>query len=157
MTPEVLQGLLGSIGDGVILTDQDERITFINPAAMRILGCEGENVRGMECMDVCRFIRIGSNRPYKDPLKKAMEGRSSVGLSRNVGIYRGSEPVYLSATCSPIVHIDGRVPGCSVILRDVSRMRRLYALRFHGGESRSLRARQRCGHQRHERVGRRNP
>lgn len=125
VTPEVLQGLLGSIGDGVILTDQDERITFINPAAMRILGCEGENVRGMECMDVCRFIRIGSNRPYKDPLKKAMEGRSSVGLSRNVGIYRGSEPVYLSATCSPIVHIDGRVTGCSVILRDVSRMRRL--------------------------------
>lgn len=125
VTPEVLQGLLGSIGDGVILTDQDERITFINPAAMRILGCEGENVRGMECMDVCRFIRIGSNRPYKDPLKKAMEGRSSVGLSRNVGIYRGNEPVYLSATCSPIVHIDGRVTGCSVILRDVSRMRRL--------------------------------
>ena len=125
MTPEILQGLLGSIGDGVILTDREERVTFLNPAAARILGCEGEDVRGMPCMAVCPFVKIDSGRLYKDPLKKAMEGRASVGLSRDVGIYRKREPVYLSATCSPIVHPDGSVYGCSVILRDVSRMRRL--------------------------------
>ena len=125
LTPEVLQGLLGSIGDGVILTDREERITFLNPAAARILGCEGEEVRGMHCLAVCPFVKLGTGRLYKDPLKKAMDGRSSVGLSRDIGIYRDGAPVYLSATCSPIVHPDGSVYGCSVILRDVTRMRRL--------------------------------
>ena len=125
LTPEVLQCLLGNIGDGIILTDRDERVTFLNPAAARILGCEGEDVRGMHCMAVCPFVKLDTGRLYKDPLKKAMEGRSSVGLSRDIGIYRGGEPVFLSATCSPIVHPDGSVYGCSVILRDVTRMRRL--------------------------------
>ena len=122
---EVLQGLLGSIGDGVILTDREERITYINPAAQHILGCEGQDVRGLLCMEVCPFVRLSTGRPYHDPLRQAMTGRASVGLSRNIGIYRAGRPVYLSATCSPIVHIDGRVTGCSVILRDVTRMRRL--------------------------------
>ena len=36
---KLLQGMLEGVGDGVVLTDIHEQITFINKAAVRILGC----------------------------------------------------------------------------------------------------------------------
>ena len=38
----VAQGLLQNIGDGILLTDREEEIQFMNPAAEKILGVTGE-------------------------------------------------------------------------------------------------------------------
>ena len=52
-----------------------------------------------------------------------MERGLAVGLHRDAGIVRpDGRMVYLSATCSPSVDNHGTVGGCSVILRDITRI-----------------------------------
>lgn len=124
---DVLHGLLGSLGDGLILTDLDERVTYINKTAKRILGCERMDVIGREFAEVCPLVNLKTCFPFASPLRTAIREQRSVGLARNIGIFQGEqrEPVYLSATCSPLQFEDQSVIGCTVILRDITHLRRL--------------------------------
>jgi PAS domain-containing protein len=36
---KLLQGMLEGMSDGIVLTDSQEQVTFINQSAVRILGC----------------------------------------------------------------------------------------------------------------------
>ena len=122
---QVLQGLLGDVGDGVILTDTEEHIRYMNEAAARILGCQVETAVGRRFPSVCQLVNVKTGRVFHDPLEQAMRKRRAVGLARNIGIRRGPQQIYLSATCSPMLNPTGEVIGCSIILRDITHMRQL--------------------------------
>lgn len=121
----VLRGLLGNLGDGLILTDLDEHVTYINKMAKRILGCEEKQVIGCAFRELCPLVNLKTGRSFDGPLKVALAEKRSVGLARNIGIFRGEqqEPIFLSATCSPLHLDEGEIVGCAVILRNVTHLR----------------------------------
>ena len=127
--PEILQGLLGVIGDGFILTDTQENILYINHAAGRVLDYVERPGRMVTFSEVCPLVDVTNGHKYLNPLRLAITEKRSVGLARNIGVLGANGPVYLSATCSPIISPtgNGQVLGGSVILRDVTRMRELEA------------------------------
>ena len=57
------QGILSSIGEGVIDVDDDGRVTFANPAAGVILGAESETLLGT---DICDITCAGVSRTERD-------------------------------------------------------------------------------------------
>ena len=124
---EVLQGLLDGLGDGVILTDTNERVIYINREAVRILDCKDKMSGAVRFSDICPLQFLHTGVPFGSPLQKAAELKHPVGLAKDVGILRGplQEFVYLSATCSPMEHEDGGIAGFTVILRDVTHMRHM--------------------------------
>ncbi len=125
LQPEVLQGLLGGIGDGVILTDKEERVTYLNTAAARILGCKSQMEGDVYFNDICPLVNLKTGARFENPLQRALREDASVGLARNVGVLLPGGPVYLSATCSPMRDGEGKSIGCSVILREITQLRRL--------------------------------
>lgn len=120
-----LHGILGDIGDGIILSDTHEKVLYMNKAAEHLL--EYEFFKGKDTIfsDVCRLVNIDTKEEYFSPVRRALREKKSVGLGRNIGIIRSDGPVYLSATCSPMYDDNNEIIGCSVILRDVNRMRQL--------------------------------
>ena len=126
-SPEILQGFLGGIGDGFMLTDLEGRVLYGNRAAKEILGYAEKLGERPLFSELCPLVDVVSGQPFPDPLAQAVTEERSVGLAKNIGILRDGQPVFLSATCSPIKAPDGsgRVLGGSVILRDVTRMRGL--------------------------------
>ena len=126
-SPEILQGFLGGIGDGFMLTDLEGRVLYGNRAAKEILGYAEKPGERPLFSELCPLVDVVSGQPFPDPLAQAVTEERSVGLAKNIGILRDGQPVFLSATCSPIKAPDGsgRVLGGSVILRDVTRMRGL--------------------------------
>ena len=123
---EIMRGLLGGIGDGVILTDLDENVVYINRAAVNMLKCRDQiSERTVSFNEICPLENLLTGEPFESPLKHAMRVNKSVGLARNVGIQLNGEDVYLSATCSPRRTSDGKMAGCSVILRNVTNIRKL--------------------------------
>ena len=54
-----LEAILGSIGDAVIATDRDKRITFLNPTAEGLLGWTSERAKGRPLADVVKGTRDG--------------------------------------------------------------------------------------------------
>ena len=125
MGGENLQNLLGDIGDGVILTDADEKVLYLNQAAREILCLQNRDAQGMYFKDICPLVNLASGKPFESPLKQAMREEHSVGLAKDVGVIRSAGAAYLSATCSPMYGKDGKLRGCSVMLRDVTHLRRL--------------------------------
>ena len=122
---QVLQGLLGGIGDGVILTDREERVFYINRAAARILS-RPAHMRGKpQFSEICPLVNLKTGMPFENPLRKAMEEEAPVGLARDVGLLLREGSKYLSATCSPMRDAGGEVIGCFVILREITHLRRL--------------------------------
>lgn len=126
---KLLQGMLEGVGDGVVLTDIHEQITFINKAAVRILGCceKMEGRHSISFDEICPLFNLRTGQKFTSPLRQAMREKHTAGLARNVGIFREPmhEPVYLSANCSPLRGLGGKSCGCLIILRDVTHLRRL--------------------------------
>lgn len=122
----VLHGILDDIGDGVVLTDAQERVLYINDAAISILGCTDIRDEPVLFSDICPLVDLDTDVPIGSPIKRAIQSEHSVGLIRDAGIRRSDgTQIYLSATCSPMRFWSGRMRGCSVILRDVTRIRNL--------------------------------
>lgn len=123
----VLRGLLGSLGDGLILTDLEEKITYINKSAKRILDRTDKQALGYPFGEVCPLVNLKTGRSFQSSLQTALQEQRSVGLARNIGILRGEqkEAIYLSATCSPLQLDKGEIVGCAVILRNITHLRRL--------------------------------
>lgn len=120
-----LHELLGDIGDGVILTDTEEHVLYLNEAAKQILSFRGTLCGEDLFKDVCPLLNLVNGKSFESPLQQAMRSGKPVGLERDIGIIGSRGAVYLSATCSPIYGHGGRLKGCSVMLRDVTQLRRL--------------------------------
>jgi PAS domain S-box-containing protein len=123
---EVLQVTLRSIGDGVITTDVDGRITYLNAVAESLTGWKQEEAHGRPLDEVFRIIDENSRQPVENPATRALREGIIVGLANHTVLIRqdGVEgPIDDSA--APIRDGRGRTSGCVLIFRDVSTQRRL--------------------------------
>ena len=116
----VLQGLLGDIGDGVILADIKENILYINKSAEEILEYSFDPETPVKFQDICQLVNLDTMEDFYSPIKRSIRQKCSVGLGRNIGIVRSDGPAYLSATCSPMRDKLGNIIGCSMIIRKMN-------------------------------------
>src|SRR6476660_9114003 len=80
----VLASTLASIGDAVLATDRDGRITFLNPVAEALTGWSGAQARGKAVEDVLRLIDERTRRAIDNPLIRALHERAMVTASEHV-------------------------------------------------------------------------
>ena len=128
------RGLTGSLGEGILATDIDARITFLNPAAEQLLGWTETSVLGTLAPDVLRVQRPdGTMLNHAEcPLVQSLETRRRVVSDDHSFLGRDGLAVPVSYTSSPILSA-GRLCGAVVVFRDVlavkrsERMQRLLA------------------------------
>src|SRR5262249_3127391 len=72
---------LASIGDGVIVTDSQDRVTFLNPVAESLCGVVAASVEGQPLGDVFRIVAEEPPRSSADPV-----GRTSPGITSGTGL-----------------------------------------------------------------------
>lgn len=120
-----LQKLMGGLADGFLMTDLSGKITFMNKAAEELF--EYKYVPGTDVIvtDVVRLENVETREKIISPIICAMRTNKNQGLSKNIGFVRSDGAVFLSATCSPMTDVEGKVIGCTAIFRDVTRMRML--------------------------------
>ena len=121
MDPEMLEGLFGEAGDSIVLTDAEERVLYINEAGLELLELQKLPPQ-KKFSDICRLVNVITGEPFPSPLAKAMRTNKACGLAQDIGVMRSDGSAYLSATCSPMSH-SGRVTGCFIILRNITRLR----------------------------------
>ena len=88
----VLQGLLGDIGDGVILADIKENILYINKSAEEILEYSFDPETPVKFQDICQLVNLDTMEDFYSPIKRSIRQKCSVGLGRNIGIVRSDGP-----------------------------------------------------------------
>jgi diguanylate cyclase (GGDEF)-like protein/PAS domain S-box-containing protein len=121
---ELFEVTLASIGDGVITTDAEGRITYLNPIAETLTGWRSMDAAGLPAEQVFRIVTEDAQRPLSNPIKMALASGQIVKLPEDgvlIGKHGESTPVDDSA--APIRDAKGDVVGAVVVLRDVSAAR----------------------------------
>jgi PAS domain S-box-containing protein len=124
---ELLQTTLASIGDGVITTDRDGRVTFLNAIAESLTGWSHAEARGVALTRVFIIVNEATRAPVENPAMRALKEGVVVGLANHTVLISkdGSErPIDDSA--API-RVRDEIFGCVLVFRDVTERARLDA------------------------------
>lgn len=112
---------LECIGDGVIITDIEENITFLNQSALTILGKTENDCIHHKFDDVFKLINYNTERPEESPIKKVIKTGNVSGLNNLTALISSDgNKKYVSATCSYIKDKFNNTYGFIIVLRDVS-------------------------------------
>ncbi|HKT71498.1 MAG TPA: EAL domain-containing protein [Steroidobacteraceae bacterium] len=118
---------LDSLAEAVIVTDAQGRITYLNPAAERVIGSAAPQATGRPLEEIVGFVDETDRRLLSDPVRQALTSGAPVNLSRRALLLsraNGSErSIELSA--SPIRNESAELTGAVVLLHDVTELRGL--------------------------------
>ena len=122
---DLLQTTLTSIGDGVVSTDAEGRIIFMNPVAAAICGWQEEAAVGKPIDEVMVLIREDTNEPVENPVTHALRTGAVVNLENHtVLISKNGHRFTVDDSASPIRDANGSLIGGVLVFRDVSERRR---------------------------------
>lgn len=118
---------LGSIGDGVITTDEKGRIDFMNTAAENLCGWKLDEVLGEQCDKVITLCKSDDGKILKRLVNQCIKIKSQVDMSeeRIVMKDRNEKSFDVEYTVSPLFEGPGKLMGTVSVIRDVSKSRRL--------------------------------
>ena len=122
---ELLRVTLSSIGDGVIATDIDGRISFINPTAEALTGWKLDHVRGEHLDAVFKIVNEETREPVATPLAAIRRDGMVVGLANHtLLVTKDGRERPIDDSGAPIKDSDGRVIGAVIVFHDVSEKRK---------------------------------
>lgn len=108
-----------SIGDGVITTDTEGRVTMLNPVAETLTGWTRDEAFGRPVEEVFRIINEGTRLAVENPVRKVLLEGFVVGLANHtVLIGRDGRERPIADSGAPIQGADGVVTGVVLVFRD---------------------------------------
>ncbi len=122
---ENLAVTLQSIGDGVLTTDAEGRVTRLNAVAESLTGWKQAEAVGRPVAEVFRLIAEGSRGPVFLPVAETLAKGTIHGLANHTMLVaRDGTERPIADSCAPIRNAEGRVIGAVLVFRDVSEQRR---------------------------------
>ena len=119
---------LASIADGVITTDTDGWVEYLNPIAEQLTGWTTETARGLPMHAILRLVDETSRKVAPNPIEMVLREERTIEAASTVLLVRNDStdvPIKLSA--APIRLRSGEISGVVLVLHDVSRERQYVA------------------------------
>ncbi len=116
---------LASIGDGVLSTDKQGKVTFINPVAAALTGWSIEKALGEPIREIFRVIDEKSRVPAEDIIERVLQEGAAVGLANHtVLVTPDGREIPIEDSAAPIADSRGEVSGVVLVFHDVTGKRR---------------------------------
>ncbi len=123
---ERLRVTLRCIGDAVVATDIDCRITVFNKIAEMLTGWKENEVLGRPLEEILRIVHQDTREPLPCPLKHALEQQKiAASLEKAVLIARDGTEHLIADSAAPIFDQESRIIGAVMAFRDISLQTRL--------------------------------
>lgn len=115
---------LNSIGDAVIATDTQGKITLLNPVAEDLTGWRSSDAIGKPIETVMRLTDGDAGCQVQNPIRLALKEERTVGMALNTFLVRGANSsIGVEDSAAPIVDQDGNITGAIIVFHDVSEAR----------------------------------
>jgi PAS domain S-box-containing protein len=125
----LLHVTLSSIGDAVITTDTQGRVTFMNPVTESVTGWNQADALGKPLDEVFRIINVNTLTTVESPVARVIREGTIVGLANHtVLIARNGTEVPIDDSAAPIRN-NGDLIGVVLVFRDVTERNRAEAER----------------------------
>jgi len=124
-----LSTTLKSIGDGVIATDEQSCITFMNAQAESVTGWKQEDAVHQPLSSVYHVIDENTNKKDTDPAGEIIcKGVSVEQMNHTILITKDGKKVQIESSGAPIRDDCGNVTGAVFVFRDVTERKRAEAV-----------------------------
>jgi PAS domain S-box-containing protein len=119
-----LSTTLRSIGDAVIATDLEGRVTLINPVAQALVGWTQEEAKGRLLSEVFRTVNEHTRQPCDNPGMRVLRDGATSGLAKDsVLLSRDGREMQIDDRAAGIKNERGDLIGVVLIFRDVTERR----------------------------------
>ena len=120
-----LRTTLASIGDALITTDAEGRVTFMNAVAEALTGWAQGGALGQSLTDVLQIVHEVTRERVENPAIRANQTGSLVRLANHTILVArdGREQPIDDSSAAPIRDESGAVTGAVLVFRDVSERR----------------------------------
>ncbi len=118
---ESLRVTLNSIGDAVIASDNQGRITRMNPVAEKLTGWLAYEAIGAPVRNVFHIVNAKTRVPAKNPIDEVLKTGQIVGLANHTALLAKDGVEYqIADSGAPIQNEKGDVLGVVLVFRDVT-------------------------------------
>ena len=123
---ELLRVTLQSIGDAVITTDADGRITWLNPVAERMTGWLNGEAKSRPLAQVFHIVSEETRELAESPIERCLTQKEVAGLaSHTLLLSRNGEEFGIEDSAAPIHNQVGELLGMVLVFHDVTEQRRM--------------------------------
>ena len=118
---EWLKIVLRSIGDGVIITDDQTRVLFFNAVAESLTGWSSEQALGRPLEERFCIVNADSRAPVANPVHAVLRDSRIVTLANpTLLIARDGSEHPIDDAAAPVVDDAGRLHGTVLVFRDIT-------------------------------------
>ena len=115
---------LGSIGEAVIATDSEARVTFLNPVASTLTGWQPEEALTQPIGNVLRLINETSGMTADNEVLRVLKEKQVLAVANHVDLVtRDGREIAVEHSAAPILAAKGEVIGVVLVFRDVAERR----------------------------------
>lgn len=121
-----LAAVLKGIGDAVITTDKNSRVTFMNPVAEVLTGWKNMEATGKPLDEVFFIINENTRKRCENPVQKVIETGKVIGLANHTALIAkdGTERI-ISDSGAPIFDKNSNISGAVLVFRDITEQRKI--------------------------------
>jgi signal transduction histidine kinase len=125
----ILESILNSMGDGVIVCDQTGKLLLVNPAGMRLhpaLRGKEERLEWASLVQECGLYLPDTLTPYPAdelPLARVLKGDVVDGLEIFVRAPHVPGGIWTTVTARPLKDCNGNIAGGVVVIRDTTALK----------------------------------
>jgi len=118
---------LDALGEGVITTDLQGQIAYVNRAAEALIGRPAADAHGRTLLEVIDLVEEGDRKSLGDPVRQCLTsgGRVNVGRRGMVVSGNGEGERSIELSVSPLRDAAGELAGTVIAVRDVTDQRGL--------------------------------
>jgi PAS domain S-box-containing protein len=113
--------VLAQVSYMVIAVDNDNRITYLNPAAERQYGFEAAELLGRNLDEVLQYRWL---RPDDEAAARRTLSEAGVWRGGNIHIKRGGEEIHVESTVNVLRDGGGTAVGLMAVIRDITERKR---------------------------------
>ncbi len=118
---ERLAVTLHSIGDALLATDTEGRVTLMNPIAEQLTGWTFQEASQRHIGEIFRIENADTGAPAEIPVDKVIEQGIVVGLANHTVLVSRDEARYhIADSAAPIRDNEGKLIGVVLVFQDVS-------------------------------------
>ena len=125
---ELLHVTFQSIGDGVITTDANSRVVWLNPVAEQMTGWPLAEAIGKPLTEIFRILNYETRLPVENPVVACLQtGETGKLAPDTILISRNGTRYGIDDSAAPIRGAHGKILGAVLVFHDVTEQRRLFA------------------------------
>ncbi len=117
---------LASIGDGVVRTDAEGRVDYLNPVAEQLTGCPLAQALGRPLAEVYQVVDETTGLPRPNPVARCLaEGEVVVLPGHSLLLRPDGEQFAVRDSAAPVRDRSGAISGAVLVVQDVTQLRGL--------------------------------